>query len=149
MSRSKHRYLSASPTARSPLFTEDGDPNKVGFPHFIRKSGHLRLCPRCQARSPTNEVREWTIPHPPLSPTTLQNWVGHEAPEINHAAVPKVLPHSASCDQALPTPRSLTVARNQAATPNSPMRRRKTPMKMSTPRLVRVKWRFEQWQGGI
>ena len=45
-SRSRHRYLSPLPTAQSLLFTEDGALNKVGFPHFIRKSRHLKLCPR-------------------------------------------------------------------------------------------------------
>ena len=47
MSHSRHRYLSPLPTAWSPSFTEDGAPSKAGFPPFVRKSGHLGLCPRC------------------------------------------------------------------------------------------------------
>ena len=87
-------------------------------------------------------MREWTTPHLQLSLTTLSDWVGHEAPQINHAAMPEVSPPSAPCDQALPTPRSLTEARNEAVIPNSPTRRRTTPMKMRTLRPARVKWRF-------
>ena len=65
--------------------------------------------------SPTNEVREWTVPHLQLSPTTLWDQVGHEAPEIDHAAVPEVSPHAAASNQALPSPRSLMMTRKQAA----------------------------------
>ena len=72
-------------------------------------------------------MREWIVPHLQLPPTTLQDQAGHGAPEINHAAMPKVLPHPAACDQVLSTPRSLKAARNQAASLNSPMRRRTPP----------------------
>ena len=92
--------------------------------------------------SPTNQMRKWTIPHLQLSPTTLQGQVGCGAPEIDHSAMPKVLPLSAASDQALPGPRSLKTARKQAANPNSPMRRRTPPVKMRTWRLARVKLRF-------
>ena len=92
--------------------------------------------------SPTNPVREWTVPHLQLSLTTLQDQTGCEASEINHAAMPEVSPHSAAYDQALPAPRSLMRVRNQAVVLNSPTRRRMTPMKMRTLRLARVKLRF-------
>ena len=63
-------------------------------------------------------------PHLQLSLTTLQDWAGCKAPEINHAAMPKLSPHPTACNWALPTPRSLTAAGNQAVSLNSPMRRR-------------------------
>ena len=91
---------------------------------------------------PTNQVREWIIPHLQLSLTTLRDQVGCGAPEINHAAVPKVSPHPAACDQALSSLRSLTAARNQAVSPNCPLRRRTPPMKMRMPRPATVKLRF-------
>ena len=56
--------------------------------------------------------------------------------------MPEILPHPAACDQALPSPRSLTAARNQAESPNSPMSRRTPPVKMRMPRPARVKLRF-------
>ena len=37
------------------------------------------------------------------SPKALWDWAGHEAPEFNHAAVPKVSTHTTASDQALPT----------------------------------------------
>ena len=56
--------------------------------------------------------------------------------------MPEVAPHSAACDQALPSPRSLMAARKQAENLNSPMRRRTSPVKMRMPRPARVKLRF-------
>ena len=88
-------------------------------------------------------MREWIIPHLQLSLPTLQDQAGHRAPEIDHAAMPKVSPHPAACNQALPSPKSLTAARNQAASLNSPMRRRMPPVKMRMPRPARVKLRFQ------
>ena len=93
--------------------------------------------------SPTNQVREWTIPHFQLSLTTQQDRAGREAPEISHAAMPEVLPHPAACNPAQPIPRSLMVAGNPAVSLNSPTRRRMPPMKMGMLRPARVKWRFQ------
>ena len=91
---------------------------------------------------PTNKVREWTVHHLPLSLTTLHDQVDHEAPEIDHAAMPKVSPHAAASDQALPSPRSLMMARKQAVNPNNPMRRRTPLVKMRMRMPARVKLRF-------
>ena len=41
-SRTRRRYHSPSPIARSPRFTEDGTPNKAECPSSIRRSGHRR-----------------------------------------------------------------------------------------------------------
>ena len=131
MSCSRHRYLSPSPTAQNPPFTEDGTPSKAVFHLFTRKSGHLALCPRYWTGPPTNQVRAWIIPHLQLLLTTPRDQMGCGAPEINHAAMPKV-----ASDQALwalqwvvtlSTPRSLKAARNQAVNPNSPMMRKTPP----------------------
>ena len=86
-------------------------------------------------------MREWIVLHLQLPPTTLRDQAGCGAPEIDHAAMPKVSPHPAACDQALSAPRSLKVARNQAASPNSPTR--KMPLvQMRMQRQARVKLRF-------
>ena len=77
--------------------------------------------------SPTNEVREWTVHHLPLSLTTLQDQVGCEALELNHATVPEVSPHTTASDEALPCPRPPMTARKQAVNLNFPMRRRTPP----------------------
>ena len=42
-SRSRHRYLSPSPTAQNPPFTEDGAQSKAVFHLSARKSGHHTL----------------------------------------------------------------------------------------------------------
>ena len=75
--------------------------------------------------------------HLPPSPKALWDWVGHEAPEHDYAAMLKVSPHTTAGDQALPSPRPLTTARKPAANPNPPMRRRTPPMKMRMQRFVR------------
>ena len=76
------------------------------------------------------------------SPKALWDRAGHEAPELDHAAVPKVSPHTVAGDQALPSPRSLTMARKPAANPNPPMRRRMPPVKMRMWRSARATLRF-------
>ena len=84
------------------------------------------------------------VDHPP-SPAVSNNSVGLGrlwAPEIDHAAMPGVLPHATASDQALPSPRSLTMTRKQAVNPNSPTRRRTSPVKMRMQRPARVKLRF-------
>ena len=53
-----------------------------------------------------------------LSPKALWDRVGHEAPGLDHAAMPEVSPHIAASDQAAPSLRPLTMARKQAANPN-------------------------------
>ena len=68
--------------------------------------------------------------HLQLSPTTLRDQVGHEAPELDPAAVPEVSPHTAAVDWTLPSPRSLMMARKQAVNPNPPTRRMMPPVKM-------------------
>ena len=152
MSHSRHRYLSPSPTAQNPLFTEDGTQSKAVFHLSARKSGHLTLCPRCWVGSPTNQVRAWIVPHLQLLLTTLQDQAGHRTPEIDHAAMPKVLPQPTAGDQALwamwlvitlSAPMPLKAARNQAVNPNSPMTRKMPPMKIRMLRQTRVKLRLQ------
>ena len=92
--------------------------------------------------SPAKEAREWTIHHLPPSLKALWDWVGHEAPELDHSAGPKVSPHTAASNQALPSPRSLTMARKQAANLNPLTRRRTPPVKMRMWRSARVMLRF-------
>ena len=67
--------------------------------------------------SPAKEAREWTVPHLSLSPKAQWDRAGGEAPELDHVAVPKVSPHTAAGDQALPSLRSLMMARKPAANP--------------------------------
>ena len=78
------------------------------------------------------------------SPSLKALWdrVGCEAPELDHAAVPKVSPHTTASDQTLPSPRSLMTARKPAVNPNPPMRRRMPPVKMRMWRLARATLRF-------
>ena len=156
MSRSRYRYLSPSPTAWNPPFTEDGAQSKAVFHLSARKSGHLALCPRCWTGSPTNQMRAWIVPHLKLLLTTLQDQVGHGAPEIDHAAVPKVSPQPTAGDQALwalqlvitpSAPMPLKAARNQAANLNSPTMQKTPPMKMRMLRQTRVKPRLQATVG--
>ena len=84
------------------------------------------------------------VDHPP-SPAVSDDSVGQvgcEAPELDHAAMPKVSPHTTAGDQALPSPRSLTTARKQAVNLNPPMRRRMPPVKRRMRRPARVMLRF-------
>ena len=77
------------------------------------------------------------VDHPP-SPTALWDWAGREAPELGHTVMPEVSPHTAAGDQALPSLRSLTMARKPSVNPNPPMRRRMPPVEMRMQRSARV-----------
>ena len=79
-----------------------------------------------------------TVLHLPPSLKVLQDWAGHVAPELSHAAVPKVSPHTTASDQVPPNLGPLTTARNPAANPSPPMRRRTPPAKMSMRRFTKV-----------
>ena len=78
----------------------------------------------------------------PPSPKALWDRVGHETPELNHTARPKVSPHTTADDQALPSPRSLMMARKQAANLTPPTRWRTPPVKMRIRRSARATLRF-------
>ena len=92
--------------------------------------------------SPIKEAREWTVHHLLLSLRTLWGRSGCKTPELDHAAVPEVSPHTAAGDQALPSPRSLTMARKPAVNPNPPTRRRMSPAKRRMWRPARAMLRF-------
>ena len=68
----------------------------------------------------------------------LWDRAGCEAPRHDHAAVPKVSPHTTAGNQALPSLRPLTMVRKPAVNLNPPMQRRMPPMKMSMQRSMRV-----------
>ena len=76
--------------------------------------------------------------HLPPSPKALWDRAGREAPELDHAAVPEVSPHTTAGDQTLPSLRPLTMARKPVANPNPPTRRRMPPMKMRMQRFARA-----------
>ena len=97
-----------------------------GFP-LHKEVGASWTLTKVWAGSPAKEVREWTVHHLSLSLMTLQDFTGREAPELDHAAMPEVSPHTAAGDQALPSSRSLMMARKQAVNPNPPTRRRMPP----------------------
>ena len=73
--------------------------------------------------------------HLPPSLRVLQDQVGCEAPELSHAAVPKVSPHTTASDQVPPILRPLTMARSPAVNLSPPTWRRMPPAMMSM-------WRF-------
>ena len=75
--------------------------SKAVFHLSTKKSGHLALCPKSWAGSPTNQVRVWIVPHPQLLLTTLWDQAGCGAPEVDHTAVPKVSPLPTAGNQAL------------------------------------------------
>ena len=62
--------------------------------------------------------------HLPLSPKVLQDQAGNEAPELGHAAMPKVSAHTAAGGQVLPNLRPLMMARNPAVNLSPPMWKR-------------------------
>ena len=72
-------------------------------------------------------VRGWTALHLLPSLKVLWDQAGCEAPELGHAAVPKISPHTAAGDQVLPYLGPLTMAGNPAANPSPPMQRRTPP----------------------
>ena len=78
----------------------------------------------------------------PPSLKALWDQAGCEAPELGHAAMPEVSPHIAAGDQALPSPRSLAMARKPAANLKPPTRRRMPTVKMRMWRLARAMLRF-------
>ena len=119
-------------------------------------SVYRRWCPEQDSISPLcKEVRASRTLSKVLGGVTHQPSEGMDcrAPEINHAAMPEVLPQPVAGDQALwalwpvvtlsaPTP--LKAARDhQAANPNSPMMRKAPLMEMRMPRQTRVKLRLQ------
>ena len=72
-------------------------------------------------------VRERTVLPLPPSLKVLWDQAGREAPELSHAAMPEVLPHTAASDQVPPKLGPLTMARNPAANPSPPMQRKMPP----------------------
>ena len=100
-----------------------------------------RTLTKVLGRSTTKKVREWTVLHLLLSLKVLWDRVGCKAPGLDHAAMPKALPHTAAGDQALPSLRPLTTARKPAASLNPPIWGRMPPVKMSMRRPTRVRLR--------
>ena len=102
--------------------------------------------------SPTNQMRAWIVLYLQLLLTALWDQVGCGAPEIDHTAMPVVLPQPAAGDQSrwalwpvitLSTPTLLKVARNQAANPNSTTTGKTPLVKMRMPWQTRVKPRLQ------
>ena len=109
--------------------------------------GHPTLCPKSWAGSPTNQARAWIVPHLQLLLTTLWDQVGHGAPDIDPAALPKVSLLPGAGNQAQwawwqvitvfgPTPPK--VVRCQAANLNSTMMRKTSLVKMKMLKQTRV-----------
>ena len=75
----------------------------------------------------------------PLLPSlkVLQDWVGCEAPELSHAAMSKVSPHTAAGNQVPPNLRPLMMATNPTVNPSPPTWSRMPPANMSTWRFMR------------
>ena len=68
-----------------------------------------------------------------LPPPLKAPWdrMGHEAPELDHIAIPKVSPHTAAIDQVLPTPRPLKTTKNPAAD-RSPLTQKRMLLAMTS-----------------
>ena len=123
----------------------------------VRKSGHPACCPKSWAGLPTNQVRGQIIPYPWLLLTTPWDQMGHGAPSIGPAAMPKVslLPTSSNwalwaqwqvITQSAPT--LLKTAGYQAVSLNSPTMREMAWGWMTTPKK-RAGQDLKQWTGGI
>ena len=72
------------------------------------------------------------------SPKAPWNQVCHEAPRLDHAAMPKASPHTVAGNQALPSLRPPMTAGKPAANPKAVMRRRMPPVKMRMWRFMRM-----------
>ena len=137
-SHMRRRYRSLSLIARSLWFTGDGTLNKAECPPSARKSEHCGPRLKCWAGYTTKIARGQTVLHLPPPLKVLQDWTGRKAPELSHTTVSEVSPPIAAGDQVPPYLGPLTMARNTAVNPSSPMQRRTPLTKMSTWRFVRM-----------